>query len=68
MSGTVWVVSYLERKRILRKLYEKRGAERHDALMEMCERMGWKGREVMEWQTSRYEVEMQGGVNRGLRE
>ncbi|KAE9367358.1 hypothetical protein N431DRAFT_415961 [Stipitochalara longipes BDJ] len=54
----VYIVAYFERKKILRELYKRRGAQRHDVLMGMFERMGWSGYEVREWKAGREGVEI----------
>jgi hypothetical protein len=55
---TVYIIAYLERRTILRELYEGRGQQRHDLLMGMFEGMGWENREVREWKNGREGVEM----------
>jgi hypothetical protein len=68
---TLWMITWLERRRILRELYIGEGRpwqQRYDKLMEMCEKMGWKGGEVGEWRRMmEVGMEMQPGVNRGVR-
>jgi hypothetical protein len=68
---TFYIITYLERRTILRKLFIGEGRpwqQRYDKLMEMCEKMGWKGGEVGEWRRMReVGMEMQQGVNRGVR-
>ena len=54
--GTVYTIAYLERRKVLRELWRRKGVERHGVLMGMFERMGWRGDEVEEWR--RGEVEL----------
>jgi hypothetical protein len=54
----VYIIAYLERRKILRELYERRGQKRHYLLMGMFEGMGWENREVREWKNGMEGAEM----------